>query len=116
MGAHGGGGRGFPSKLTNTSVRAAWWRSHQADGAAWWRSQGPWRSHSDHWEASTSAGSDSERQIRLMTNSHKSQSEKLAAGGGRETAAKKPQSNKVVGGGSRGKGPDPIPGPCAGSR
>jgi hypothetical protein len=32
-----------------------------------------------------------------MTNSHKSQSEKLAAGGGRETAAKKPHNNKVPG-------------------
>jgi hypothetical protein len=31
-----------------------------------------------------------ERQIRLMTNSHKSQSEKLATGGGRETTAEKP--------------------------
>ena len=30
-----------------------------------------------------------ERQIRLMTNSHKSQSEKLATGGGRETTAEK---------------------------
>ena len=30
-----------------------------------------------------------ERQIRLMTNSHKSQSEKLATGGGRETTAVK---------------------------
>ena len=29
-----------------------------------------------------------ERKLRLMTSSHKSQSEKLAAGGGRETAAK----------------------------
>jgi hypothetical protein len=38
-----------------------------------------------------------ERQIRLMTNSHKSQSEKLAAGGGRETAAKKPHNKKVPG-------------------
>ena len=35
------------------------------------------------------------RQIRLMTNSHKSQSEKLAAGGGRETAAKKPYNNEI---------------------
>jgi hypothetical protein len=33
-----------------------------------------------------------ERKIRLMRNSHKSQSEKLAAGGGRETAAKKPHN------------------------
>ena len=39
----------------------------------------------------------SERQIRLMTNSHKWQSEKLAAGGGRETAAKKPYNNEVPG-------------------
>jgi len=38
-----------------------------------------------------------ERQIRLMTNSHKSQSEKLAAGGGRETAAKKPYNNEDPG-------------------
>ena len=34
-----------------------------------------------------------ERQIRLMTNSHKSQSEKLATGGGRETTAEKPDNN-----------------------
>ena len=32
-----------------------------------------------------------------MTNSHKSQSEKLAAGGGRETTAKKPYNNEVPG-------------------
>ena len=61
-----------------------------------------------------------------MTNSHKSQSGKLAAGGGRETAAKKPHDNKVpglvvmrllctpltgrahVGGGSRGQSPEPT--------
>jgi hypothetical protein len=30
-----------------------------------------------------------------MTNSHKSQSEKLAAGGGREAAAKKPHNNEI---------------------
>jgi hypothetical protein len=34
-----------------------------------------------------------QRQIRLMTNSHKSQSEKLATGGGRETTAEKPDNN-----------------------
>ena len=34
-----------------------------------------------------------ERQIPLMTNSHKSQSEKLATGGGRETTAEKPDDN-----------------------
>ena len=34
-----------------------------------------------------------EGQIRLMTNSHKSQSEKLATGGGRETTAEKPDNN-----------------------
>jgi hypothetical protein len=45
--------------------------------------------------AFTSEGGD--RQIRLMTNSHKSQSEKLAAGGGRETTAKKPYNNEVPG-------------------
>ena len=33
-----------------------------------------------------------ERQIRLMTNSRKSQSEKLAPGGGRETTAVKPDN------------------------
>jgi hypothetical protein len=38
-----------------------------------------------------------ERQIRLMTNSHKSQSEKLATGGGRETTAEKPYNNEVPG-------------------
>ena len=32
-------------------------------------------------------------QICLMTNSHKSQSEKLATGGGRETTAVKPDNN-----------------------
>jgi len=37
------------------------------------------------------------RQMRLMTNSHKAQSEELAAGGGRETAAKKPHNDKVPG-------------------
>ena len=68
-----------------------------------------------------------ERQIRLMTNSHKSQSEKLATGGGRETTAEKPDKQRGprptpltgrahVGGGSRGKSPNPTPGPCAGSR
>jgi hypothetical protein len=62
-----------------------------------------------------------------MTNSRKSQSEKLATGGGRETTAVKPD-NKLgprpapltgrahEGGGSRGKRPSPTPGPCAGSR
>jgi Tfp pilus assembly major pilin PilA len=43
------------------------------------------------------ANATGERQIRLMTNSHKSQSEKLVAGGGRETAAKKPYNNEVPG-------------------
>ena len=38
-----------------------------------------------------------ERKIRSMTSSHKSQSEKLAAGGGRETAAMEPHTNKVPG-------------------
>ena len=33
------------------------------------------------------------KQIRLMTNSHKSQSEKLATGGGRETTAEEPDNN-----------------------
>ena len=36
-------------------------------------------------------------QIRLMTNSHKSQSEKPATGGGRETTAVKPYNNEVPG-------------------
>jgi len=36
-------------------------------------------------------------QIRLMTNSHKSQSEKPTTGGGRETTAVKPYNNEVPG-------------------
>jgi len=36
-------------------------------------------------------------QIRLMTNSNKSQSEKPATGGGRETTAVKPYNNEVPG-------------------
>ena len=66
-------------------------------------------------------------QVRLMTNSRKAQSEKLATGGGRETTAVKPGNKRGprpapltgrahVGGGSRGKRPSPTPGPCAGSR
>jgi len=34
-----------------------------------------------------------QRQIRLMTDSHKAQREKLATGGGRETTAEKPDNN-----------------------
>ena len=36
-------------------------------------------------------------QIRAMTNSRGSQSEKLATGGGRETAARKPHNKKFPG-------------------
>jgi len=35
---------------------------------------------------------ETERQVRLMTNSRKAQSEKLATGGGRETTAVKPDN------------------------
>jgi hypothetical protein len=46
---------------------------------------------------SSNAAKSNERQIRLMTNSHKSQSEKLATGGGRENTAEKPYNNEVPG-------------------
>ena len=36
-------------------------------------------------------------QIRLITNSHKSQSEKLATGRGRESTVEKPDNNEVPG-------------------
>jgi hypothetical protein len=67
------------------------------------------------------AAGQKERKIRLMTNSHKSQSEKLAADSKEAAQQKGPRPTPLtgrehVGGGSRGKSPEPTPGPCAGSR
>ena len=61
------------------------------------------------------------RQIRLMTNSHKSQSEKLAADSKEAAQQKGPRPTPLtgrehVGGGSRGKSPNPAPGPYPRSR
>ena len=84
--------------------------------------QGP----GDHGKEAAEQKSNKERKILLLTNSRRSQSEKLLASWGRETAVKrvknprnkKSQAHTTNGTRARGrrepgKSPDPAPGPCA---